>query len=169
LNTRLRSAWVSALNTRCVSIYGGLAFSLAWLAGCTVQRPSVEPIVFTSATGAPMAAVSSLPVNGVVYLVGVVSNDDEQLGVSWTTNCGSLPANGGTNGAISTACGVIAPAQTLSGPVPTYPTTDVITTYTAPSAIPKGNTVTVTAHATSWPTASSSITLTIVAAPASSP
>jgi hypothetical protein len=53
--------------------------------------------------------------------------------------------------------------------VPTYPSTGIITTYTAPSVVPKGGTVTITAHATSLPSVFSSVTLTIVAAQAAFP
>ncbi len=124
-------------------------------------KPVVGPIQFVGSSGASVSPVSTLPENGVVYLVATVTNDDEMLGVSWTVNCGSLPSGGGTNGVISTACGVFTPAQTLSGPIPTYPSTGYVTEYTAPSIIPNGNTVTITAHATSLPSVVSSVTLTI--------
>ena len=121
-------------------------------------------IQFVDSSGKALPPVSSLAVNGVLYLVATVTNDNEQLGVSWTANCGSLPPGEGTNGVISTVCGVFSPAVTASGPVPTYPSTGIIAEYSAPSVIPKGNTVTITAHAVSLPSVTSSVTLTIVAA-----
>ncbi|MGA9673651.1 MAG: hypothetical protein WBQ94_30950 [Terracidiphilus sp.] len=144
----------------------GSAVLLALLAGCAnTEKPDVGPIQFVTAAGAPVPGVTSLGINGVVYLVATVTNDNNFLGVSWTVDCGSLPAGGGiSTGTITTACGVFTPAQTASGPVPTYPSTGIITEYTAPSAIPKGNTVTITAHATTLPSVTSSVTLTITAA-----
>jgi hypothetical protein len=142
-----------------------LALAAALVLGCGGSSiPMVGPIQFTAISGAPLPAVSSLAVNGVIYLVATVTNDDEQLGVSWTVACGSLPAGGGEDGGISTACGVCDPTQTASGPVPTYPSTGIITSYIAPPTVPKGNTVTITAHATSLPSVTSNLTLTIVPA-----
>jgi len=112
------------------------------------------------------AQLSSFAVNGpATYLYANVIGDDQDLGVSWTVTCGSATSAG--SGAIDTACGTFNPAQTLSGPVPLYPITGIVTAYTTPSAIPKGGTVTIAAHATSLPSVSSSVTLTIVAAQAS--
>lgn len=155
---------LSGLRAQCVVIHLGLAGSLMLLNGCIDSRkPVVGPIQFVTASGASAQEVPSLPVNGTIYLVANVTNDDLLLGVTWTVNCGSLPPAGG-NGTTSTACGTISPSQTTSGPVPTYPSTGYITTYTAPSTIPKGSTVTITAHATSLPSVTSSVNLTILAA-----
>jgi len=109
-----------------------------------------------------VTAPSSLAVNGQVYLVADVTNDNQFLGVSWTVTCGSAAAPGGI--AIDTACGTFSPAHTESGPVPLYLTTGIITTYNAPATIPTGTTVTLTAHATALPSVTSSATLTVVAA-----
>ena len=144
-------------------ILGRLAIMLvgAALAGCaSPKRPTVGPIEFTDAKGAPASAVTTLAVNQPIYLVATVANDNDLLGVSWTVSCGTAPPPGGVT--INTACGVCNPAQTLSGPVPTYPSTGIISTYTAPSVVPKGGTITITAHATSLPSVVSSVTLTIV-------
>jgi hypothetical protein len=126
----------------------------------------VGPIEFTDATGAPVSAVTTLAVNQPIYLVATVSNDNDLLGVSWTVTCGSAPPAGGVS--VSNACGFFIPAQTLSGPVPSYPMSGIITTYTAPSTIPKGGTVTISAHATSLPSVTSDVSLTIVQAQGSS-
>lgn len=159
-----RIARKSGPRALCVLINAGLACLLALPAGCASGKPVVGPIQFVDAQGAPVQAVTSLGVNGVIYLVATVTNDDEQLGVSWTVNCGSLPPGGGTNGVIDTICGTFTPSETESGPVPTYPSTGIITEYSAPSVVPKGNTVTIVAHATTLPSITSSVTLTIVAA-----
>jgi hypothetical protein len=138
-----------------------LASVSAILAGCgSTVKPEIGPIEFTTATGAGAPAVKSLAENGQVYLVATVTHDDQFLGVSWTVDCGSaLPPSSGT---IDTSCGTLNPAQTMSGPVPAYPSTGIITTYSAPPSVPKGSTVTITAHATSLPSVTSSIELTIV-------
>jgi hypothetical protein len=62
------------------------------------------------------------------------------LGVDWSVTCGA------------TACGSFIPQHTASG---------VITSYTAPSAVPPGGTITVTATATADPTMQASATLTV--------
>ena len=160
-----------------------LALILSILCGCANSaKPAISSIVFyTGNPGEPVspqpAADPSQPLNvlenGTAYLVATVTNDNESLGVSWTVTCGSAVASGGTGtGTANTApsCGFFTPAQTASGPVPTYnyPGT-IITTYTAPSTIPTGGIVTITAHATALPSITSSVTLTIVAEKAASP
>jgi hypothetical protein len=143
-----------------------LAFApmLMLLAGCSMNRPQIGAIAFVNASGTSISAPSSVAVNGPLYMLATVTNDDELLGVSWTVTCGSAPPPNSGNSSIDTSCGTFNPTQTLSGPIPLYPTTNIITTYTAPSAVPKGGTVTITAHATALPSVTSSITLTVVAA-----
>jgi hypothetical protein len=136
------------------------------LGGCGgTIKPQIGPIEFTNASGVSVPAVTSLAVNGQVYLIVTVTNDDQLLGASWTVSCGSEVPPGGTS--IDTSCGTCNPAQTASGPVPLYPSTGIITTYNAPPTVPKGGTVTITAHATALPSVTSSVTLTIVATQAS--
>ena len=118
-------------------------------------------IQFTTVSGASVTAPTSLAVNGQVYMVADVTNDDQLLGVSWSVTCGSSAAPGGIS--IDRACGTFNPAEE-SGPVPLYLTTGIITTFNAPAAIPTGKTVTLTAHATALPSVTSSVTLTIVSA-----
>jgi hypothetical protein len=140
-----------------------LGLILSALLGCSnTTKPIVGPIEFTNTSGVSVPAVTSLAENGQLYLVGTVTNDDEDLGVSWTVSCGNSEPP--STGSIDTLCGTLVPPQTESGPVPLYPSTGFVTTYTAPQAIPKGSTVTITAHATSLPSVTSSVTLTIVAA-----
>jgi hypothetical protein len=165
LKKGLRTTIQSGRGVKCAVIHWWPACLLLLLNGCiNSAMPVVGAIQFVTSSGASATAVSSLAVNGTVYLVATVTQDSDLLGVSWTLSCGSLPPAASSEGIISTACGVISPTQTSSGPVPAYPSTGFITTYTAPSAIPKGNTVTITAHATSLPSVTSSVTLTIVEA-----
>ena len=154
---------------------------LSALNGCGgAVKPQVASITFTTdSTGTKAvcttAVTSSTPANTplcssalppslvvggpAAYMFANVIDDDQGLGVSWTVTCGSATSIG--SGGIDTACGTFNPAQTLSGPVPLYTITGVVTAYTAPPAVPKGGTVTITAHATSLPSVTSSVTLTI--------
>ncbi|MGD0730965.1 MAG: hypothetical protein ABR956_06855 [Terracidiphilus sp.] len=141
------------------------AFILTMVAGCGgMTRPQIGPIQFTTAAGANVPPVGSLAVNGQVYMIADVTDDDQFLGVTWSVSCGSQAPAGGVS--IDTSCGTFDPVQTLSGPVPAYTFTGIVTTYNAPSAIPKGTSVTITAHATALPSVTSSVTITIVAAEA---
>jgi hypothetical protein len=163
MSSALRAERNTRLRAQCAPAGLALMLVVAMLTGCANPKgPTVGPIVFTDATGTPVSAVTTLAVNQPVYMVAEVSNDNDFLGVSWTVTCGSAPSGGSGGTVINTACGVCNPAQTASGPVPTYPSNGIITTYTAPSVIPKGGTVTITAHATSSPSVVSSVTLTIV-------
>jgi len=122
----------------------------------TADLPSNTPLCTSS-------LIPKLVVGGpAAYMYANVTKDNELLGVSWTVTCGSASSVG--TGTIDTSCGSFSPAQTASGPVPLYPSSGIVTTYHAPSAVPKGGTVTITAHATSLPSIASSITLTVVAA-----
>jgi len=141
------------------------SLTLGLLTGCSgLAKPQISAIQFTTAAGASVSAATQLAVNKQVFLVADVTHDGQLLGVSWTVTCGSAAAAGGTS--IDTACGSFTPAETASGPVPQYPSTGIIATYNAPSEVPKGSTVTITAHATALPSVTSSVTLTIVAAQA---
>lgn len=72
--------------------------------------------------------------NATASLIATVNNDYSNAGVDWTVSCGSAGA-----------CGSFSLTHTASG---------VATTYTAPSAPPSGNTVTITATSTADPTKS---------------
>ncbi len=161
LSDRARSTGRKNLERR-ISILC-LALAAMAAAGCgSVVKPRISPIGFTTATGASAPALTSLAVNGQAYFVASVTHDNQFLGVSWTVACGS--ASPPSSNTIDTSCGILNPSQTASGPVPTYPTPGIVFVagYTAPPTIPKGGTVTITAHATSLPSVSSSVTLTIV-------
>jgi hypothetical protein len=155
-------------------LFQSLGLAFLTLAGCGGNpKPQIGPIQFTTASGASVPSVTSLAVNGQAYVVATVTNDDQLLGVSWTVTCGSAAPPGGTT--IDSSCGTFDPSQTLSGPVPLYPSSGIVAAYNAPSDIPVGGTVTIIAHVTALPSVTSGVTVTIVAAqtskvePASTP
>jgi hypothetical protein len=104
----------------------------------------VAPIPITVAFAAPTPA--SLRVGASIGLSAVITNDvsSDPL-VNWTAMCGAA------------ACGSFSPASTAS---------NVATSYTAPTAIPSGGQVTLTATSITDPTKSTSATVVIVSAPA---
>ena len=83
---------------------------------------------------------SSLNAGETASFKAVVTNDSAAGGVNWTVQCKSSD------------CGSFNPAQTASG---------VATTYTAPSTVPSGSTVVVTAASVTDPTKSVSAYITI--------
>ena len=109
----------------------------------TAQISIAVPAISVAFNPAPP---TSLPAGTTTPLTAVVSNDSKNAGVTWTVTCGS-----------SGACGSFSPTSTASG---------TATTYTAPAAIPTGNTVTVTATSVTDPTKSQSATITIGSPPA---
>ncbi len=86
---------------------------------------------------------TSLVTGTTASLTAVVSNDSKNAGVNWSVTCGS-----------SGACGSFNPTGTASGSA---------TVYTAPAAVPTGNTVMVTATSVTDPTKFASATITITA------
>jgi len=140
----------------------------------TTDSSGTEPVCTTAVTpstpvNTPVCTAALLPTlvagGQAVHIFANVEEDNQLLGVSWAVSCGSeAPVASGT---IDTSCGTLQPAQTLSGPVPLYPATGIVTNYNPPSALPKGGTVTIIAHATSLPSVTSSVTLNIVAAKSS--
>jgi hypothetical protein len=136
----------------------------AALGGCGVSTPpSVGPIAITNASGVQLAAIASLQHGTTVYMDVTVTHDVESLGADWTVTCGSsLPPASLPAGAVDTSCGTFVPNHTVSGPIPTYPgVTGIVTQFTAPANIPVGATVTIVAHATSLPSSTSTLVLTI--------
>lgn len=89
------------------------------------------------------APPASLAVSGTTSLKAVVTNDYVAGGVNWSVSCGS------------SACGSFSSTETASG---------VATTYTAPSSIPTGSSVTVTATSATDPTRWISANIAITAA-----
>ena len=143
------------------------ATTLLALGGCgDVAKPVVGPITFfANASGTmqlpPVTSVTHSPQTQLNLNV-TVTGDPEALGVDWTVTCGSsLPEGSLPAGQVDTSCGSFAPYHTVSGPLPSYTLpagTVIVTTYTAPSNVPKGGTVTIIAHATSLPSSVSSVT-----------
>jgi hypothetical protein len=110
----------------------------------TTSVTIVAPVSVQITQGVPinsMAQAASAPV------VATVSNDATGAGVDWTVTC----ANPG-------ACGTFSPAHTASG---------AASTFTAPAAVPSGNTVTIKATSTADPSKSASeiVTITLGVAP----
>jgi hypothetical protein len=107
----------------------------------------VEPIGVSFETGSVIPA--SLVINATQGLNAQVTNDPLGAGVIWTVTCGSTSACGSFNPAVSNAPSAV----------------EYFTTYTAPSAVPVGGTVTITATSLTDTTKSISDTLTITAEP----
>ena len=89
--------------------------------------------------------VTTMQVGTTTTISATVSNDSLNGGVIWSVSCST------------SSCGSFNPAKTASG---------VITTYTAPAAVPGAGVVTVTATSLSDPTKSASASITITTAPA---
>ena len=95
-----------------------------------------QPIAVTLAAQPPMSMVGGTTTN----ITANVANDSANAGVNWKVTCGSSP------------CGSFTPPSTPSG---------AVTTFTAPSAVPTGNTVTVTATSVTDTTKTATATITI--------
>ncbi|HKV76948.1 MAG TPA: hypothetical protein VJP02_02335, partial [Candidatus Sulfotelmatobacter sp.] len=102
----------------------------------TITITAAPPPISVSLSGQP----ASLQVSVSGNITATVSNDSQNKGVSWTVTCGSA------------SCGSFSPATTASG---------VATSYTAPSSVPTGNTVTVKATSVADNSKSASATITI--------
>lgn len=87
--------------------------------------------------------------NTTQQIAATITNDPNNAGVTWTVTCGSIGECGSFN--------------------PTSTSNNVPTTYTAPVAVPTGNTVTVTATSVTDYTKSQSGTITIAAPPTTLP
>lgn len=125
------------------------------LAGCSSSssvQAKAGPINFINSSGAS-EKLSVLAIASAVKLSMMPTSDGANAGVDWTVTCGGNPVTGSiTNG----SCGTLSPAHTADGQA---------TTYTAPSVVPINTSVTITATVTSNPSQSTSVSLTIVAAP----
>lgn len=112
--------------------------SLSRSATITIVPPIPISVTFSGAAPASMQVGSSISMRA--QITNDVSANPQ---ANWTVTCASTP------------CGSFSPATTASG---------VPTTYTAPTAIPQGNTVTVTATSVTDSTKSVSATIAITAA-----
>lgn len=87
---------------------------------------------------------SSVAVSGTASFTAVVTNESTGAGVTRAVSCGG------------SACGSVSPTSTKGN--------SGTTTYTAPAAVPTGNTVTITATSVADTSKSASATVTITAA-----
>lgn len=120
----------------------------ATAAGTSVQSSVTVNIVAPIAVKITQGITNNTIIhNASASLVATVANDSAILGVDWTVTCGSPGA-----------CGAFSPTHTASG---------AQTTYTAPSVVPAGGTVTIIATSTTDPTKNDqqSVTVTNAAPP----
>ena len=119
--------------------------STVTITASVTSNPSQSSTVTLTILPEPIAVAldlfaSSVIVGGQVPLSATVANDPNKQGVTWSVTCGSNAAG---------ACGTIVTAQFSAS-------------YTAPSSVPAGGTVTVTATSVSDPTKSASETIAIL-------
>jgi hypothetical protein len=111
---------------------------IAALMACSSSSHKTPPPPITVAISP--AAPASLQPGASTQLTAVVTNDTAAGGVNWTATCGSAD------------CGGFSSTTTPSG---------TTTTYTAPAAVPTGNTVTVAATSVTDATKKASAAITI--------
>jgi hypothetical protein len=127
------------------------------LAGCghsVDSETKAGPISVTDSIGSK-GQLNSLIVAGIAKLSMMRADDSENAGVDWTVTCGGNPVTGSIKNG---ACGTLAPTHTADG---------AIAQFTAPSLVPLGTTVTLTASVTNNPAQNSSAILTIISLPIS--
>ena len=128
------------------------AFLLAFVCGCgggvAGSSAKTGPIVLAGSANA--ADGSILAVGATLRLSMTPAGDPSGAGVDWTVTCSGNPVTGST---VNGACGTLSPAHTADG---------AVTVLTAPSVIPVGATVTLTANLSADPSATSSARLSIV-------
>ncbi len=109
----------------------------------------VAPVVTISLVTTPPASIpaGSATSLGAFVTDGTPANAAGQMGVDWSVSCGG------------STCGSFIPQHTASDSPNS--TQQVTTSFTAPSTVPPGGTVTITATATASPTTQISTTLTI--------
>lgn len=124
------------------------------LSGCGSSQTTKAGTI--SASYSSGATAAQFPVLATAAVAMIPMNDKANAGVDWTLTCGGNPLAPPVLGVTSAGCGTMLPAHTASG---------IPATYTAPSLIPVGSTVTITATVTSDPSQTSSVVLTIVSLP----
>src|SRR5882724_4232051 len=153
--TRRGQAWRD-LSAR-VGLYGSLCLATMSMtfSGCgggSASGVKAGPISVANSSGVA-ATGSALSIGSTLKLSMMPSGDTINAGVDWTVTCGGNPVSGSiTNG----ACGTLTPAHTADG---------ATTVFTAPSVVPIGTTVTITAAVTSNPSQTSSVSLTVLSTP----
>jgi hypothetical protein len=132
----------------CVAVLGAI------IAGCSGGSGSGAKTGSISVTSSGVTGqVTSLVMAATVQLSMMPTGDSLSAGVDWVVACGGNPITGSTTNG---SCGTLTPAHTADG---------AVTIYTAPSVIPIGATVTITASVTQNPSQNSSVTLTILPLP----
>jgi hypothetical protein len=132
--------WSSAQCALCLIMVASAFILSACGKGATIV-PSTQTIV--SLTQVPP---SPFPLGQVAQVIATVANDPSQMGVNWSVSCES------------SSCGSFSPTHTLSGQ-PSF--------YTAPNAVPNGNSVNITATSVYNP--AQHVTVTIVLTTSSQP
>ncbi len=122
-----------------------LLISLSMIAALVACSSSSAPPPPPSITVTLSTVPASLQVGATQAITATVANDSKNGGVTWTVTCGSAGA-----------CGSFNPTSTASG---------ASTTYTAPAAVPTGNTVTITATSVTDTTKTAVATFTITPPP----
>jgi hypothetical protein len=114
------------------------AIALVTLFGCGKgSSPGADTNVSVALTQVPPAQIG---IGAQAILIATVTNDSTNSGVTWAVSCGTAK------------CGSFSPITTLSG---------AATTYVAPSAVPTGNTVNITAASVADTTQKVTVTVTI--------
>jgi hypothetical protein len=125
-----------------------------FLSGCGISATTKAGAI--SVTYPSGVTAAQFPVLSTAAVTMVPLNEKVNAGVDWTLTCGGSPLAPPVPGGTSVGCGTVLPFHTASG---------VPATYTAPSLIPVGTTVTITATVTSDPSQSSAVALTIANLP----
>ncbi len=128
------------MRTRSSIALPGIAALTLWLSACGNGSSANMPISVAFAS----VPVASLPAGTTAPVAAVVNNDNNNAGVRWTVTC------------TGRACGSFNPTASQSNSP---------TTYTAPSTIPTGKVVTITATSVSDSTKSVSAKITITTPP----
>lgn len=124
------------------------AFALIGVTGCgSNMSATAGKLTVVDSSG---NAIDSLAITGTANVALTTSGDAQNAGVDWTVTCQGNPVTGSRTGG---ACGTLSSAHTANG---------TASVFTAPAAIPVGNTVTITAALTANSSQSKSVTLTIV-------
>ncbi|MBT9333105.1 hypothetical protein [Paracidobacterium acidisoli] len=146
----VRSLWRSRVyRAQTAAILLGAAL-LVQVIGCSSSSPiKAGAISISDLSGSVSGQLKALSVGMKAQVSMMPVSDATRAGVDWTATCGGSPVNGSVTGG---ACGTFSPAHTPDG---------VPAVYTAPSTVPIGNNVTITASVTGDPSASSSITLPV--------
>jgi hypothetical protein len=125
---------------------------LAGCGGASGSPATAGPISVVAANGGS-GKVTSVALASTLQLSMAPAGDKLNAGVDWTVACGGNPVTGSV---VNGACGTLAPLHTSDGGT---------TMYTAPSLVPIGSSVTITATVASNPSQSSSVSFTIVPTP----